>query len=81
MHHPDGTLMAVIDVTSIYARGKKLEIECLQQRMRPTRGEGRGGKGDWLVGGPVHVITTEANPVMRSGSRIIVSARQDQRGI
>ena len=63
LHHPDGTLMAVIDVTSIYAHDKKLEIP----NVFGTEDEAHPGvkavveEGDWLVGGPVHVITTEAD--------------------
>jgi sulfate adenylyltransferase len=59
LKHADGTLMAVIDVQEIYPHDKKLEIPNVFR----TEDEAHPGvkavmdEGDWLVGGPVHVIT------------------------
>ncbi|MCH2133136.1 MAG: sulfate adenylyltransferase [Phycisphaerales bacterium] len=61
LHHPDGTLLAVIDIESIYAHDKKLEIP----NVFGTEDEAHPGvkavmdEGEWLVGGPVRVLTTE----------------------
>lgn len=57
--HGDGTLMAVMDIQEIYPHDKKLEIPNVFR----TEDEAHPGvqavvdEGDWLVGGPVHVIT------------------------
>ncbi len=59
LHHSDGTLLAVIDVQEIYAHDKKLEIPNVFR----TDDEAHPGakavmdEGEWLVGGPIHVIT------------------------
>ena len=61
LKHPDGTLLAVIDVTSVYPHDKKLEIPNVFR----TDDDAHPGvkavaeEGDWLVGGPIHVLTTE----------------------
>ncbi len=59
LYHSDGTLLAVIDVKEIYAHDKKLEIPSV---FRTEDAAHPGVKsvmdeGDWLVGGPIHVIT------------------------
>ena len=59
LKHSDGTLMAVMDVEEIYEHDKQLEIPNVFR----TQDEAHPGvkvvadEGDWLVGGPVHVIT------------------------
>ena len=59
LQHADGTVLAVIDVQEIYPHDKKLEIPNVFR----TEDEAHPGvkavleEGDWLVGGPVHVIT------------------------
>jgi len=59
LHHPDGTLLAVIDVEELYAHDKDLEIPNVFR----TEDEAHPGvaavkaEGDWLVGGPIHVLT------------------------
>ena len=59
LFHQDGTLLAVIDVQEIYPHDKKLEIPNVFR----TEDEAHPGvaavmaEGDWLVGGPIHVIT------------------------
>lgn len=59
LYHSDGTLLAVIDVNEIYAHDKKLEIPHVFR----TEDEAHPGakavmdEGDWLVGGPIHVLT------------------------
>ena len=59
LHHPDGTLLAVIDVEELYAHDKALEIPNVFR----TEDEAHPGaaavmaEGDWLVGGPIHVLT------------------------
>ena len=59
LYHPDGTLLAVIDVEEIYPHDKKLEIPNVFR----TEDEAHPGvaavmaEGDWLVGGPIHVLT------------------------
>jgi len=60
LKHRDGTLMGVIDIEEIYPHDKKLEIPNVFRTDDP---EHPGVKtvleeGDWLVGGPVQVITT-----------------------
>ncbi|MEE2907688.1 MAG: sulfate adenylyltransferase [Planctomycetota bacterium] len=61
LKHPDGTLLAVIDVTSIYPHDKSLEIPNVFR----TEDDAHPGakavaeEGDWLVGGPIQVLTTE----------------------
>ncbi|MCH2153413.1 MAG: sulfate adenylyltransferase [Phycisphaerales bacterium] len=63
LHHPDGTLLAVIDVEHLYPHDKQLEIP----NVFGTEDEAHPGvkavmdEGDWLVGGPVRVMTTEAS--------------------
>lgn len=59
LHHPDGTLLAVIDVEEIYPHDKKLEIPNV---FRTDDAAHPGVKqvldeGDWCVGGDIHVIT------------------------
>ena len=59
LYHADGTLLAVIDVQEIYPHDKKLEIPSV---FRTEDAAHPGVKavqeeGDWLVGGPIHVIT------------------------
>ncbi|MAE62106.1 MAG: sulfate adenylyltransferase [Planctomycetaceae bacterium] len=59
LHHADGTLLAVIDIQEIYPHDKKLEIP----NVFGTEDEAHPGvkqvidEGDWLVGGPIDVIT------------------------
>lgn len=59
LKHADGTLLAVMDVKEIYAHDKKLEIPNVFR----TEDEAHPGvkavkeEGNWLVGGPIHVIT------------------------
>ena len=59
LHHPDGTLLAVIDVEELYAHDKALEIPNVFR----TEDDAHPGvaavkaEGDWLVGGPIHVLT------------------------
>jgi sulfate adenylyltransferase len=59
LHHPDGTLLAVIDVQEVYPHDKALEIP----NVFGTEDAAHPGvkavmdEGDWLVGGPIHVIT------------------------
>jgi sulfate adenylyltransferase len=59
LRHADGTLLAVIDVEEIYPHDKKLEIPAVFG----TDDEAHPGvkavmeEGDWLVGGPIQVIT------------------------
>ena len=59
LYHSDGTLMAVIDVEEIYPHDKKLEVPNVFR----TEDDAHPGvkavldEGQWLVGGPIHVIT------------------------
>ena len=59
LHHSDGTLMAVINIEEIYAHDKNLEIPNVFR----TEDDAHPGakavmdEGDWLVGGPIDVIT------------------------
>jgi sulfate adenylyltransferase len=59
LKHADGTLLAVIDVEEVYPHDKKLEIPNVFR----TDDEAHPGvkavleEGDWLVGGPIHVLT------------------------
>ncbi len=59
LHHQDGTLMAVIDVEEVHPHDKTLEMPNVFR----TEDEAHPGvkqvmeEGDWLVGGPVHVLT------------------------
>ena len=59
LRHPDGTLLGVIDVEEIYPHDKALEIPAVYR----TEDEAHPGvkavveEGDWLVAGPVHVLT------------------------
>jgi len=59
LQHADGTLLAVIDIQEIYPHDKKLEIP----NVFGTEDQAHPGvaavleEGDWLVGGPIHVIT------------------------
>ncbi|MHC4414057.1 MAG: sulfate adenylyltransferase [Planctomycetota bacterium] len=64
LQHPDGSLLAVIDVEEIYPHDKTLELPSVYR----TGDEAHPGvkavleEGDWLVAGPVHVLTvTPAN--------------------
>jgi sulfate adenylyltransferase len=60
LNHPDGTLMAVIDIEEIYPHDKALEIPNVFR----TEDEAHPGvktvmdEGTWLVAGPIRVITT-----------------------
>ncbi len=57
--HRDGTLLGVIDVEEVYPHDKELEVPSVYR----TTDTGHPGvqavreEGDWLVGGPVHVLT------------------------
>jgi len=59
LHHPDGTLMAVMNVEEIYPHDKKLEIPNVFR----TSDEAHPGvkqvmdEGDWCLGGPVAVLS------------------------
>ena len=59
LRHADGTLMAVITIREIYPHDKKLEIPSVFR----TEDEAHPGvkgvvdEGDWLVAGPVDVLT------------------------
>jgi len=59
LFHKDGTLLAVIDVQEIFPHDKALEIP----NVFGTDDEAHPGvaavaaEGDWLVGGPIHVLT------------------------
>ncbi len=59
LKHADGTLLAVIDIEEIYPHDKKLEIPNVFR----TEDEAHPGvqavleEGDWLIGGPINVIT------------------------
>ncbi len=61
--HPDGTPMAVMQIQEIYPHDKKLEIPNVFR----TEDEAHPGvkgvvmEGDWLVGGPVEVVTITPN--------------------
>lgn len=60
LKHTDGTFLAVIDIQEIYPHDKKLEIPNVFR----TEDEAHPGvkavlqEGDWLVAGPVEVITS-----------------------
>ncbi|MEX0885258.1 MAG: sulfate adenylyltransferase [Phycisphaeraceae bacterium] len=59
LYHPDTTLLAVIDVEELYPHDKKLEIPNVF-RTEDTAHPGAAAvqaEGDWLVAGPVHVLT------------------------
>ncbi|MHC5024703.1 MAG: sulfate adenylyltransferase [Planctomycetota bacterium] len=59
LKHPDGTLLAVLSVEEIYPHDKGLEIPSVFR----TQDEAHPGvkavmeEGEWLVGGPVEVVT------------------------
>ncbi len=59
LHHPDGTLMAVMNVEEIYPHDKTLEIPNVFR----TSDEAHPGvkqvmdEGDWCLGGPVAVLS------------------------
>lgn len=59
LRHPDGTLLAVIDIEEIYPHDKTLEMPNVFR----TDDSAHPGvqavmdEGDWLVAGPLHVIT------------------------
>jgi sulfate adenylyltransferase len=61
--HPDGTAMAVMQIQEIYPHDKTLEIPNVFR----TEDEAHPGvkavaeEGDWLVGGPVDVLTITPN--------------------
>lgn len=59
LKHADGTLMAVIDIKEIYKHDKKLEIPNVFRTEDPEHPGVKAvmDEGDWLVGGPIHVIT------------------------
>ena len=59
LKHNDGTLLAIIDVQEIYKHDKQLEIPNV---FRTSDGAHPGveavqAEGEWLVGGPIEVIT------------------------
>jgi sulfate adenylyltransferase len=59
LHHSDGTLLAVMDITEIYPHDRDLEIPNVFR----TADEAHPGvkavmeEGSWCVAGPLHVIT------------------------
>ncbi len=59
LYHHDGTLLAVIDVREVYRHDKKLEIPNVFRTEDPAHPGVKAvlEEGDWLVGGPIHVIT------------------------
>ena len=59
LYHADGTLLAVIDVEDIYSHDKALEIPNVfgTEDIAHPGAKAVSDEGDWLVGGPVHVIT------------------------
>jgi len=59
LHHADGTLMAVIDIESIYEHDKALELPNVFRTDDPAHPGVQAvlEEGDWLVGGPIHVLT------------------------
>ncbi len=59
LHHADGTLLAVIHVSEIYAHDKKLEIPAVFGTEDPAHPGVKAvlDEGNWLVAGPVDVIT------------------------
>jgi len=65
LYHSDGTLLAVIDIQDIFAHDKKLEIPNVFR----TEDEAHPGvkavmdEGDWLIGGPIDVITVTPEKV------------------
>jgi sulfate adenylyltransferase len=69
LNHADGTLLAVIDVEEIYARDTSTEIP----NVFGTTDDAHPGvksvveQGDWLVGGPVHVLTV--TPAVEPGEQ------------
>jgi sulfate adenylyltransferase len=69
LKHADGTLMAIMDVEEIYAHDKKLEIPNVFRTEDPAHPGVKGvlEEGDWLVGGPVHVITV--TPAVEPGEQ------------
>ena len=59
LHHPDGTLLAVIDIKEIYRHDKALEIPNVfgtEDSAHPGV-QAVNDSGDWLVAGPIDVIT------------------------
>ncbi len=62
--HPDGTLLAVIDIEEIYPHDKTLEIPNVfgTEDLAHPGVKAVAESGDWLVAGPIHVLTvTPAN--------------------
>ena len=59
LKHADGTLLAVIDIKEIYSHDKKLEIPNVFRTEDPAHPGVKAvmDEGDWLVAGPIHVIT------------------------
>ena len=60
LHHADGTCLAVIDIEAIFPHDKNLEIPSVfrtEDDAHPGVAAVRA-EGDWLIGGPVHVIRT-----------------------
>lgn len=59
LKHKDGTLLGLISVTEIYAHDKKLEIPNVFGTEDPKHPgvEAVLAEGDWLVAGPIDVIT------------------------
>jgi len=57
--HSDGTLMAVMDVQEVFPHDKKLEIPNVFRTEDPAHPGVKSvmDEGNWLVGGPIHVIT------------------------
>ncbi|HWB20547.1 MAG TPA: sulfate adenylyltransferase [Phycisphaerales bacterium] len=59
LKHADGTILAVMDVKEIYAHDKKLEIPNVFRTEDAAHPGVKAvlAEGDWLVGGPIHVVT------------------------
>ena len=59
LKHADGTLMAIITVQEIYSHDKKLEIPNVfrTEDLAHPGAKAVSDEGNWLVGGPVDVIT------------------------
>ncbi|NJL31229.1 MAG: sulfate adenylyltransferase [Phycisphaerales bacterium] len=59
LYHSDGTLLAVIHITEIYAHDKALEIPAVFGTQDPAHPGVKAvlDEGNWLVAGPVDVIT------------------------
>jgi sulfate adenylyltransferase len=59
LHHADGTLMAVIQIVSVYAHDKKLEIPNVFGTEDPVHPGVKAvmDEGNWCVSGPIDVVT------------------------